>query len=115
MEKDNILKIVRDASPPFIEPSRDFDSRFWQKVSAHQKESWLVKILEQLQFLIPTPTLAQGVAILLIALMLGGGTGVVSAKSSPALSFSGFKEIKGIPLPSVSGAYFKMIQSGDLQ
>ena len=111
MEKDKIDELILKAAPAAMEPSENFESGFWKKVYAYEKEPRIEKIFEQIISWIPTPSFAQVTAILLIALVIGGGAGIVSALPSQPVSLSGFREIKGVPMPSISGTYLKLIQS----
>lgn len=107
-----------------IEPSFDFESRFWKKAFEREKEPWLVRILKDFESLIPVPSLGQVFAVLTLALFIGGASGVVSATntltpdriqgSKESVQYlSGFREFGGIPSPSVAGAYLKTVQAGD--
>src|SRR3989338_1156917 len=70
--------LILTSAPP-IEPSANFEGRFWQKVLQREKESWLVKVLRGIESHIPAPNFAQALAVLLVALIIGSTGGVVSA------------------------------------
>ena len=104
-----------------LEPSKDFERIFWQKILERQKEPWFVRVFRDLESFIPFPTPAQGVAFVLTAFLIGGTGGVVSARSAPTSLeakktsvqyLSGFHEFKGIPSSSVAAAYLKTINNG---
>lgn len=101
-----------------VEPSSDFEATFWKKVYARGKEPWLSKLLKDIESLIPVPNLSQALAVLLIALFIGGTGGVVSAmntitpeklgaQQTSIKYLSGFQEFKGIPSSSVAASYLK--------
>ena len=114
MEKDKFEELILKSVPAKIEPSRDFEAGFWHKVNAREKEPAIIRIWENLGSLIPTPSFAQAAAMLLLALLIGGGAGVVSAMNIPvpAPTLSGFQEIKGVPTASISGTYLKLMDEG---
>lgn len=113
MENDKIQHLIVKSAPHPIEPSQDFDLRFWKKVHERESEPGFIRGFQELVYWIPTPNFAQVAAVILMALLIGGGTGVVSAMNAPSVSLSGFKEIKGVPMPSISGTYLKTIQARD--
>lgn len=107
-----------------IEPSFDFDSRFWKKAFEREKEPWLVRILKSLETLVPAPNFGQVFAALTLALLIGGASGVVSATntltpdriqgSKESIQYlSGFREFGGVPSPSVAGVYLKTVSRGN--
>lgn len=111
-----LLKTV----PIHIEPSETFEADFWKKVYARQEESWFTKLLRDIESHIPIPNFAQAFAILLIALLIGGAGGAVSAMNAVTPQklgsqqtsikyLSGFQEFKGIPSSSVSASYLKTV------
>ena len=110
MKNDELDKLIFKSQPAIIEPSRDFETTFWKKVYEREREPKLVRGFQELISWIPTPSFAQAAAVVLVALIIGGGAGFVSAMPSPSVSLSGFEEIKGIPKPSILGAYFKMME-----
>lgn len=104
-----------------IEPSLNFEGRFWQKVLEREKESWLAKVLRGLDSLIPVPNFAQVLTILLMALFIGGTGGFVATantilpeqmqgKRESVKYLSGFQEFKGIPSSSVAASYLKVVE-----
>jgi hypothetical protein len=112
------LTAIIKTSAVSVEPSLNFDGIFWQKVMGREKESWFAKALRHLESLIPAPNFAQAFAILLIALVIGGTGGAVSAMNAltperlqsgrASIQYlSGFREFKGIPSSSVSAAYLR--------
>ncbi|MBI4971741.1 MAG: hypothetical protein HZC17_07890 [Candidatus Omnitrophica bacterium] len=113
MEKDNLDKLILKSAPEKIEPSSGFEGRFWQKLSERQNAPHPIGIFEW----VPVPSFSQAAAIVLIALMIGGVSGIVSALNAPPAvrSLSGFHEIKGVPSVSVAGAYLNTIGQGDLK
>ena len=104
--------------PPTIEPSEDFERVFWQKALERQKEPWFIRLLKELDSLIPHPSTPQVAMVVLTAFLVGGTGGVVSARNSTG-SFeaernsvkylSGFREFKGVPSSSVAASYLKVI------
>ena len=119
-EDDKLDKLLKESFSP-IEPSKDFERVFWQKILERQKEPWFVRVLKDLESLVPFPTPSQAVAFLLVAFFIGGTGGVVSAMNVPTSLkakrtsvqyLSGFHEFKGIPSSSVAGAYLKTIENG---
>ncbi len=105
---------------PTIEPSKDFERVFWQKALERQKEPWFVRLLKELDSLIPHPGMPQMAMVVLMAVLVGGTGGVVSAMNSTG-SFeaertsvqylSGFHEFKGVPSSSVAASYLKVIDN----
>ena len=119
-EDDKLDKLLK-GSFSTIEPSKDFERVFWQKVFERQKEPWLVRVFKDLESFIPLPTPAQAVAFVLTAFLIGGTGGAVSAMNVPAdleakrtsvQYLSGFHEFKGIPSSSVAATYLKTIDNG---
>ncbi len=108
------------SDPVGIEPSRDFERVFWQKVLERQKEPWFVRFLKELDSLIPHPSMPQAAMVVLMAFLVGGTGGVVSAMNSTG-SFeakrtsvqylSGFSEFKGVPSSSIAASYLKAIDN----
>lgn len=101
-----------------IEPSKDFERIFWQKVLERQKEPWFVRFLKELESLIPRPSMPQAAMVVLMAFLVGGTGGVVFAMNSTGSFeaertsvryFSGFSEFKGMPSSSVAASYLKII------
>ena len=122
---------VLKSDPARIEPSKDFERVFWQKILersaikapadssfGEQNEPWFTKLLKELDSLIPHPGMPQMAMVVLMAFLVGGTGGVVSARGSTG-SFeaernsiqylSGFHEFKGIPSSSVAASYLKAI------
>jgi len=109
------------AGVPEITPSREFDARFWEKVTERQKEPRLIKLFRDLEAWIPTPNFSGAVAVVLIAFLVGGASGVYSIKSAPpslesqrssVQYLSGFREFQGVPASSVAATYLKTIDQG---
>lgn len=94
-------------SAPQVEPSPNFEARFWAKVTARQKEPKVIRIFQDIVSFIPVPNLAQAAAVMLIVVLIGGGAGFVSAMNTP--------EIKGISSSSVASNYLKWIESENLK
>jgi len=101
-----------------IEPSKNFERIFWQKVLEKQKEPWLIRILKELNSLVPYPSMPQMATVVLMAFLIGGTGGVVSAMNSTGpfeaertsiQYLSGFPEFKGVPSASVAASYLKVI------
>ena len=120
--KDDKLDKLLKESFSTMEPSKDFERMFWQKILERQKEPWFVRVLKDLESLVPFPTLSQTAAFVLTAFLIGGTGGVVSAMNAPASLdakrtsvqyLSGFREFKGIPSSSVAGAYLKTMANGE--
>jgi anti-sigma factor RsiW len=103
-------------SAPSIEPSLNFEGRFWQKVLSRKKESLFTRVLRNLENLIPIPNFAQAVAALVIAFLVGSTGGAVSVFSSgsgqnePAIYLSGSPEYQGLPNASIAASYLKTIE-----
>ena len=118
-----------------VEPSKDFERVFWRKILersatkapadssfGEQKEPWFVRVLKDIESLVPLPTPSRAAAFLLVAFLIGGTGGVVSAMNVPTSLeakrtsvqyLSGFHEFKGIPSSSVAATYLKTIESED--
>ena len=108
-------------APLLIEPSADFDAIFWRKVWEHKERPWFFRLVRDLEVWVPAPTWAQAAAVVLIAFLVGGTGGVVSAvqlegnvgtpwRVAPTGSMpylSGFPEYKGVPFPSLAASYLK--------
>ena len=112
--------LLRGASST-IEPSKDFERVFWQRVLERQKEPWLVRVFRGMDSLVPYPSASQAATVVLTALLVGGTGGAVSAMNSTgALEaekesvqyLSGFHEFKGVPFSSVAASYLKAIENG---
>ena len=99
MQNDNLDKLILKAAPSRIEPSAYFESRFWQKVS----EPKTIRLFDW----IPVPCFAQAAAAIIVAVIIGGAGGAVSAMNTP--------EIKGISSSSVASNYLKLIGSENLK
>ena len=119
-KNDKLDKLLKESFST-IEPSKDFERVFWQKILERQKEPWFVRVLKDIESYIPFPTPSQAVAFLLVALLIGGTGGVVSAMNVPTSLeakrtsvqyLSGFHEFKGIPSFSVTATYLKTIENG---
>lgn len=107
-----------------IEPTFDFDSRFWKKAFEREKEPWFARVLKDLESLIPTPNFRQAFAVLSLALLIGGAGGAVSAMNSTNTAgrlsggreavqyLSGFREFGGLPSSSVAATYLRTGQEG---
>lgn len=102
-----------------VEPSETFEADFWKKVYARQEKSWFTKLLRDIESHIPIPNFAQAFTVLLIALLIGGTGGAVSAmntitpkkietQQTSIKYLSGFQEFKGIPSSSVAASYLKL-------
>lgn len=115
------LNVIIRTSVSSIEPSPNFEGRFWQKVLEREKAPWLAKVLRGVESHIPVPNFAQALAVLLVALIIGGAGGVVSAMNTvmperlegaqtSVQYLSGFQEFKGIPSSSVTVSYLKAVE-----
>lgn len=114
----NVFHSVLKSNLARIEPSKGFERIFWQKVLERQKEPWFVRLLKELDSLIPRPSNPQVAMVVLTALLIGGTGGVVSARSvtgsfeaerTSVQYLSGFREFKGVPSSSVAVSYLKAI------
>ncbi len=103
MQNDNLDKLLLKAIPSGIEPSANFEARFWQKIAERERIPQVVRAFEW----IPMPSFAQAVAALLVAVLIGGAGGAVSAMNAP--------EMKGISSASVASNYLKLIESENLK
>lgn len=114
---DDVLK----TAPIPIELSETFEASFWKKVYAREQKFWFTKLLRDIESHIPIPTFAQAFAVLLIALLIGGTGGVVSAMNTinpqtlenerTSIKYlSGFHEFQGIPSSSVAASYMKAVE-----
>ncbi len=101
-----------------IEPSKDFERVFWQKVLERQKEPWFMRLLKELGSLLPHSTTPQLAMVVLMAVLIGGTGGAVSAMNSmgsleaersSVQYLSGFREFKGVPSSSVAASYLKVV------
>ena len=117
--KDDKLDRLLRGSFSTIEPSKDFERVFWQKILERQKEPWFVRVLKDLESLIPSPTPSQAVAFLLVAFLVGGMGGAAFNLSTEAFPgggktaspyLSGFHEVKGIPASSLAATYLKSME-----
>ena len=122
VETFQVLNSVLRQTVNSIEPSWQFDTVFWDKVADRQKTPWLVKLLNDLEDLIPTPNLKQAVAFATLAFFVGNFGGVVSTMRggvsgdvSPASirQLSALQEFNGIPAYSLAATYLKTIKSQD--
>ena len=103
MQNDNIDKMILKYAPAKIESSAGFEAKFWRKVSERERTPRLVRAFEW----IPVPSFAQVAAAVLIAVLIGGAGGAVSAMSTPG--------VKGISSSSVASTYFKLIGSENVK
>ena len=119
MESSRAFHVILQASSLSIEPSSNFEPNFWEKIYARQEESWLSKVLRDIESLFPVPTFSQAFAVLLMALFIGGAGGAVSATNTinpqnlegarTSIKYlSGFQEFKGIPTSSMAASYLKV-------
>ena len=99
-----------------IEPSKNFERVFWQKILERQKDPWFERTLKSLESFVPFPTPSQAFAFSLVAFLIGGTGGAVSAMNAPVnmdakrtsvVYLSGFNEFKGIPSSSVAATYLQ--------
>ena len=111
---------ILKSNPEQIEPSKDFERIFWQKILERQKDSWFVRLLKELDSLIPHPNMPQIAMVVFMAVLVGGTGGVVSAMNSTdsfeaertsVQYLSGFHEFKGVPSSSVAASYLKSIDN----
>lgn len=111
----NFQELLIKASPASEEASPNFETNFWKKISEREKTPVWEMIMESLASLVPTPTLAQAAAVILIAVFIGGASGVVSAMNvAPQIkSLSGFQEYKGVPQNTLAGTYLNMTETED--
>jgi hypothetical protein len=93
-----------------VEPSKGFESLFWKKVAKRQRAPWFQRLFQDFEYWLPTPNFAQGVAVVLLALVIGAGSGLFFAGQDPPKAFSGFDELRGIPSVSLTGAYLRAAQ-----
>ena len=104
-----------------IEPSRGFDTVFWAKVNDRQRTPWLVKLLDDLEGLIPAPNLRQAAVFATIAFFIGNIGGAVSAMNAGLSEddsmtsigqLSKLQEFKGVPSYSLAATYITAAGSG---
>ena len=108
---ENFKGLLESTGKPLVQPSLGFEARFWHKVETRHQAPWFVRLLKDLEFSLPLPNVSQAFAVLLVAFLIGGSGGVVSARTTAPLSyFSGFPEFKGVPSPSITAAYLKAAQ-----
>jgi hypothetical protein len=108
-----------------VESSPNFETAFWAKLIEQEKQPWLLKVFKDLEFLIPTPSMSQGLAVVLVAFLIGGTGGAFSVMKtldspgnleSKRISIeylSGFSEFKGVPSTSVAATYLKALEERD--
>jgi anti-sigma factor RsiW len=120
--KTQAFSQVLRASASNIEPSLDFDTRFWEKVAARQKAPWYSKLSRNLDDWMPVPNLAQVVVMGTLALLIGSAAGAYSLtnpageiqreNTAASVSYlSGTADFNGIPASSMTAAYLKMTQT----
>lgn len=130
LESLKTFHAILRSHPSTIEPSKDFEARFWNKVSSfppeadqplaggEQKEPWFIGLLKELDSLIPHPSTPQLAMVVLMAFLVGSTGGAVSAMNSmgslevernSVKYLSGFHEFKGVPSSSVAASYLKVI------
>ena len=106
-----------------IEPSQAFESVFWNKIAGRQREPWYSGFLSDLEFSIPFPTAVQTASFVLVAFLIGGTGGAVSAKADNVPMepkkqsmryLAGYHDLKGLPVSSMAAAYFQTIKDGSL-
>ncbi len=123
-ESLKVFQKIMIESAPQIKSSPDFDAVFWKKVSGREKRTAAEIFFEKIISLIPQPSLAQAAAMLLIAIMIGGAGGAVSAMNAPQgipadsgaiKSLSGFQEFKGVPKPSMASTYLQILEARELK
>ena len=117
-EDDKLDRLLKESFST-IEPSKDFERVFWRKILERQEEPWFVRVLKDLESLVPFPTPSQAVAFLLVAFLIGGMGGATFNLSTEAfpgggrtssLYLSGFHEVKGIPASSLAATYLKSME-----
>ena len=102
-----------------VRVSPGFETVFWKKVSDRQRIPWLVRFLNNLEVLVPTPNLRQAIAFSILAFFIGNMGGVAgglgqgaSAAALPASirHFSSLQEFKGVSSYSLAAVYLKTIE-----
>lgn len=106
---DSLDSLLKSAFSP-AEPSKGFDGLFWNKVAKRRRTPWLQRVFQDFEFWLPTPSFAQGFAVLLVAFVVGSGSGLFLSGQGQSRPFSGFDEPGGIPSVSLAGAYLKTTQ-----
>lgn len=115
------LNSILTQATDFIEPSRHFDAAFWDKVTARQKTPWFVRLLNDLEVLIPALNLKQAAVFATLAFFIGNLGGVAStmraglsggASVTAIGQFSALQEFKGIPSYSLAATYLKTVEKG---
>lgn len=96
---DRLLK----ASVDRIETPPGFERDFWEKVRQRQQAPRLVRLLDNIAFWIPVPSLPQAVAATLVAFMVGTAGGAVSGFGSLRSSMQTVEQAS-ISLPSISSS-----------
>lgn len=95
---DQLLK----ASADRIEAPPGFERDFWEKVRQRQRVPRLVRLLDNIAFWIPVPSLPQAVAATLVAFMVGTAGGALSGFGAARSSVPTVEA--GVSLPSISSA-----------
>lgn len=118
LESLKTFQVILRSHPFTIEPSKDFERVFWQKALEREKEPWFIGLLKELDSLIPHPSTPQLAMVVLMAFLIGGTGGAVTAMNSvgsleaernSVKYLSGFREFKGVPSSSVAASYLKVI------
>ena len=73
----NLDTLLKTSQVP-IQPSLNFEGRFWKEVTRRQSEPRLARIFRDIEWLLPMPNLAQAAASLLTAVLIGGASGFIS-------------------------------------
>ena len=120
-ESSRKLEFLLRAEQASIQPSAAFEANFWRKASEPQSASWVNRIFEMLDFMLPSPSFSQALAAVLIGLLLGGAGGILSAVGTAipahreilfpgAHDLTGFSEFKGLPSSSLAAAYLQTVE-----
>ena len=115
-----LCQVLREDTP-LIEPSKNFNTVFWSKVSGRQNIPWFTRLLGDLEVFIPAPNLRQAVTFALLAFFIGNIGGLASmlprqvftgSSTASLRHFSNLQEFKGLPSYSLAASYLKITEKG---
>lgn len=119
--KDQAFDWLLKSSVSKIEPSGDFEQRFWNKV-LERPRPWFQMLAGYVESLMPVPGAYQVAGVLLLSFFIGSAGGVLAVMAGPSQAriedrqliryLSGFPEYQGVPSVSVAGSYLKNISEG---
>ncbi|MBI4397874.1 MAG: hypothetical protein HY586_01980 [Candidatus Omnitrophica bacterium] len=112
MRQEAVDAYIVHAVPETLESSPGFEAGFWRKIEKRRKRFFLEVLLDPIFSLIPIPTMAQVVSVLVFTAMISSAVGALAALVAQPQRDHSNAALFLNPPPSISEMYITKLETG---